>query len=152
MGFEPSPRIFRVEEVNWPRFRPVLSGRYRELNAQAITAPITTVVPATPPFPTPPPYALKNPAVMTNEKLTVKLTHQEITRLNFGAISNSSERLAGRGFFSFFFFSFLAFTGAALATLAALAAFTGSFLTTSFSLDSTLSSSPIFSPHSCVHF
>ena len=62
-----------------------------------------------------------------------------MTRLNFGAISNSEERLAGRAFLTFGFFSFLGFaafaaTGTASATLAALAAFACAFWVPSFHL------------------
>ena len=87
-------------------------------------------------------------AAIKTEKLAMKLTHQLMTRLNFGAISNSEERLAGRAFLTFGFFSFLGFaafaaTGTASATLAALTAFATAFLGAFVSFDSTLSSSPI---------
>ena len=82
-----------------------------------------------------------------------------MTRLSLGAISNSDERPAGRAFLTFSFFSFFglagaafAATGAAFATFAAFTAFAGAFFVLSVSFDSTLSSSPILSPHSGVHF
>ena len=87
-------------------------------------------------------------AAINIEKFAMKLTHQLMTRLNFGEISNSEERPAGRAFLTFGFFSFFGFaafaaTGTASATLAALAAFAVAFLGSFVSFDSTLSSSPI---------
>ena len=141
--------------MNWPRLRPELKGKKIELNISTTREITATAVIATPPFPEPPVYADKNPAVMSRAKLAVKLIHQQMTRLSLGAISNSAERLAGRGFLTFSFLTFFGFaaaTFAAFAGFATFAAFAGFFLVASVSLDSTLSSSPIFSPHSCVHF
>ena len=93
-------------------------------------------------------------AAISKAKFAVKFTHQQITRLNFGAISNSDERPSGRDFFAFTFlgfFSFFSFLGTG-AALAGFATATGLAFLISFSVDSTLSSNPIFSPHSCVHF